>query len=174
MRGTTSAAQFVAALALGTLVTAGSGARDAVAGDVPKLLEVDVDLRIVGPDEPENGTPNISPLEGVEARLFVRDAPPPAPADLPAEFDQGKSIAAAKTSSDGSCVLGVPSGVEFDVVLRWEDPDTGQAVYAYLGVNVGESANEQGIVERSLHLMKLIRSNGTVQYSSGQKHTVTG
>jgi hypothetical protein len=170
MRSTTWFIRPAAGLALWAgLAASPLGARPAHAGDFAGLVEVRVDLRVVGSGDDANGVSGRSPLSGVDVRLFVRQGPPTSAADLPEEFDQGLSVDAAKTDADGLCVLAAPVDAIVEVILRWHDPET--KMFVYSGHAVGRV---EGTAHVNAHVIKVIHSDGSVLYSGGKTQVVTG
>jgi hypothetical protein len=126
-----------------------------------------------------NGGTTATAVSGAQLRLFVRNgamnastfettfkALPPNPAP----------VSVVDTLNDGRGYLPAAAG-DYLLQLRWIDPAGSPTQVLYGAVNVAHGdfpaapANSPSIVTKTLHINKVIKNDGTIQYSGLQVGT---
>lgn len=147
-------------------------------------FEVTVMLLDVGPAAapacPSGSSSCKSGLSGAEVRLYDRKSSAFIAAfghrsPDEAEIFNNKDVApvsACKTNEEGSCLLSVTPGGQYEVVLRWQDPATGDVVYSGRVIGAGEL--RQGTERMILEIIRVLKKDGTIQYAPGRTVVVSG
>jgi hypothetical protein len=151
-----------------------------------------VDLHIVDQAKseacPDGGGSCKEPLPDAEVRVFDRnDAdfqmvygknPKGAIYDQVFENQIGQ-IATCTTGTSGQCTAGEETTGDYLVIVRFVtsdvNPSTGKPFVVYTGKPKSpQDFDETGLASKDFQILRVIRKNGSVQYSGGSKTVVTG
>ena len=130
-----------------------------------------------------------SPIEGAEVRVFDRND-----SDFQAEYgrknpsgsiydqvfenDIGR-VGACTTDAAGECTAGEESTGDYLVIVKYVDAETGKSVYTGKPKSprdfVDTDGDTQGdLATKDFQVIKVLRRNGSIQFSGGSKTVVSG
>ena len=130
-----------------------------------------------------------SPIEGAEVRVFDRNDsdfqaqygtknPSGNVYDQVFENDIGR-VGACTTDAAGECTAGEETIGDYLVIVKYLDAETGKTVYTGKPKSPGDfvdtDADTQGdLATKDFQVIKVLRKNGSIQFSGGSKTVVTG
>lgn len=122
------------------------------------------------------GAATRGPMTGVRARLFDLDDPAvrsatgggiPRAAAFAALFDTMPPVSGCVTDGAGTCSVGTSRSGDYVLITKYEDPDTGQTVYAGRMVSAGDFFD--GLAEVQQQIIKVFRRGTFEEYRGGSQ-----
>ncbi len=105
-------------------------------------------------------------------RLFALMGALPDPSTYETLWNSGTHLSGCTTDAMGTCSLGAPSPGNYELILRWVDPAGRKIVYSLHNVGAEDFVNDLAL--KDLELIKVVRRDGSLQYSPGRTQVVTG